>query len=120
MNPLRKIQYTDLAETGNQDLADKVNELVKYINMKTSKNNWHKSDTVITDFIEWLEEENRQDWEIERAVEDLLDEQKEEILEHQYDMMMKCLPSDAENLSTLTPDQAFRLMRCFIKSNPWN
>jgi hypothetical protein len=40
--------------------------------------------------------------------------------ERQFDLIMKCLPSDAENLSTLTPDQAMRLIRSFISNNPWN
>lgn len=36
-----------------------------------------------------------------------------------YNLTMSCLPKDAENLSTLTDDQAGRLMRCFLKKNPW-
>lgn len=35
-------------------------------------------------------------------------------------LMMKCLPKDAENLSSLTDDQAKRLIDKFLKSNPWD
>jgi len=45
--------------------------------------------------------------------------QKEE-QERQYNLLMSCLPKDAENLSTLTNDQAKRLIDCFIKKNPWS
>ena len=40
--------------------------------------------------------------------------------ERQYELLMSCLPKDAENLSTLTPDQALRLIKKFINKNPWD
>lgn len=44
---------------------------------------------------------------------------REEERERQYDLMMRSLPSDAENLSTLTPDQAYRLIKSFLEKKPW-
>uniref|UniRef100_A0A6H1ZFW0 Uncharacterized protein n=1 Tax=viral metagenome TaxID=1070528 RepID=A0A6H1ZFW0_9ZZZZ len=38
----------------------------------------------------------------------------------QYELLMSCLPEDAENLSTLTDDQAKRLIDCFLKKSPWD
>ena len=40
--------------------------------------------------------------------------------ERQWKLMMECLPSDAENLSLLTPDQAQRLIKCFIKNKKYS
>jgi len=40
-----------------------------------------KEKKTIKEFCEWLEKEERQNWEIERYVEDLLSQQKEEIKE---------------------------------------
>jgi len=31
-----------------------------------------------------------------------------------WDMFFRCFPPDMENLSTITPDQAYRLLKCFI------
>jgi hypothetical protein len=45
---------------------------------------------------------------------------RKEERERQFDLIMRSLPTDAENLSTLTPDQAIRLIRSFISKNPWN
>ena len=47
-------------------------------------------------------------------------EQCKEIIEKQYELLISCLPEDAENLSTITLNQAQRLIKCFIKKNPWN
>jgi hypothetical protein len=47
-------------------------------------------------------------------------QEREKILNSQWEMMMECLPKDAENLSTLIPDQALRLMKCFIAKQPWD
>ena len=51
-----------------------------------------------------------------KAKEEALQEERE----RQYKLLMSCLPKDAENLSTLTPYQALRLIQCFLKKNPWN
>ena len=40
--------------------------------------------------------------------------------ERNWELMMDCLPKDAENLSTLTDDQAGRLIREFLKKKPWD
>jgi hypothetical protein len=45
---------------------------------------------------------------------------REEEKERQWELMMECLPSNAENLSTLTPYQAYKLINCFLGKNPWN
>jgi hypothetical protein len=62
--------------------------------------------------------------ECKQCLEDIKDFFSQELLQRerkrQYDLLMGCLPEDAENLSTLTDDQAGRLIRCFIKKNPWN
>jgi len=49
-----------------------------------------------------------------------LQKAREEERERQYCLMMESIPSDAENLSTLTLDQAFRLIKSFISKKPWN
>lgn len=48
------------------------------------------------------------------------EEGRREEKERQYSLLMDCLPKDAENLSSLTPDQAKRLIDSFLKKNPWN
>ena len=57
---------------------------------------------------------------IEQAKADQRSEIVEKEKERQYELLMSCLPKDAENLSTLTSDQAKRLINCFIKKNPWD
>jgi hypothetical protein len=41
---------------------------------------------------------------------------KQEFTDKVWKLLMDCLPSDAENLSTLTPDQKIRLLNKFLKS----
>lgn len=50
----------------------------------------------------------------------IIEEVKQNERERQYDLLMSCLPKNAENLSTLTPDQALQLIKCFIIKQPWN
>jgi hypothetical protein len=45
---------------------------------------------------------------------------REEEKERQYDLIMESLPKDAENLSTLTPDQSLSLIKSFLNKKPWN
>ena len=40
--------------------------------------------------------------------------------ERQFNMLMSCLPKDAENLATLTPEQALKLITKFISLRPWS
>jgi len=49
-----------------------------------------------------------------------LQKAREEERDRQFGLMMESIPSDAENLSTLTLDQAFRLIKSFISKKPWN
>jgi len=92
-----------------QKFEEKLNEIIK-----TSKNLGKKPLSEVFD--DCLDGEIR---DFRNFLSEAISQTEREEKERQYDMMMKCLPSDAENLSTLTPDQAFRLIKCFIKKNPW-
>ena len=54
---------------------------------------WHRNDIIADKILELFEEE------------------RERIIE----MLFKCYPSDMENFSTMTEDQAYRLLKCFWK-----
>ena len=45
----------------------------------------------------------------------LISRQREKILGDVWDALIMSLPSDAENLSTLTEDQALKVIRGFMK-----
>mgnify|MGYP001573821151 CR=1 FL=1 len=68
-------------EKGHSRECSKFVELKNPIKKKKEALDWHKSDTAITDFIEWLEEEDRQNWEIERYFEDLLKEERKRVID---------------------------------------
>ena len=55
-----------------------------------------------------------------RALHEIIETHRKKEREMQYELLMSCLPEDAENLSTLTDDQAGRLVKCFLKKHPWN
>jgi len=89
-----------------------------------------KEDIIKEKIVEILQPTTFQQWEnevcnkeLERFADQILElfvSQKQEILDDVWKLMMDCLPKDAENLSSLTDDQAGRLMRCFLAKNPWN
>ena len=58
--------------------------------------------------------------ELEEVFSKALSQAKAKERERQYELLMSCLPEDAENLSTLTDNQAKRLIDCFLKKSPWD
>ena len=55
-----------------------------------------------------------------KEISDMIEQATKKEKERQWETMMSCLPSDAENLSLLTEDQAKRLIDCFTKKHPWD
>ena len=68
----------------------------------------------------WAGKNIKKGIELSKIISEAKEKQHKEIIEKQYELLISCLPEDAENLSTLTSDQAQRLIKCFIKKNPWN
>ena len=55
------------------------------------------------------------EYEIKSFISQKFQEYAQQERERITDMLFKCYPSDMENFSTMTEDQAYRLLKCFWK-----